>query len=209
MTTAQVVVLVAAALSATANWWSRFADSDRVEAWSKPLTTGLVIALAALADAPTGQRVVAVIALVLCLGGDIALMPAVDSFVGGLVSFLLGHVVFVVLFVEQGLDRPVLAVVAMVLAIALVATVGRRIVAAAARSDAALRGPVMAYLVVISAMTVVGWATGRPWIIVGSTAFVVSDSVLGWRQFVGERRWMGVTVMVTYHLAIAGLALGV
>jgi hypothetical protein len=33
--------------------------------------------------------------------------------------------------------------------------------------------------------------------------------VLGWRQFVTERRWMSVTVMVTYHLAIVGLALGV
>lgn len=209
MTSAQTVVLAVAVLVAAVNWSSRLVDSDRVEAWSKPLTTVLVIAVAALADAPAGQRVVAAVALVLCLGGDIALMPAVDRFVVGLASFLLGHVVFVVLFVQQGLDRPGMALAAVALAVLLVATIGRRIVAGAAASDPALRIPVTAYLVVISAMTVVGWSTGRPWVVVGSTAFVVSDSVLGWRQFVGEKRWMGVTVMVTYHLAIAGLALGV
>lgn len=209
MTSAQTVVVAVAVLVAAVNWSSRLVDSDRVEAWSKPLTTVLVIAVAALADAPAGQRVVAVVALVLCLGGDIALMPAVDRFVVGLASFLLGHVVFVVLFVQQGLDRPGMAITAVALAVLLVATIGRRIVAGAASSDPALRIPVTAYLVVISAMTVVGWSTGRPWVVVGSTAFVVSDSVLGWRQFVGEKRWMGVTVMVTYHLAIAGLALGV
>ena len=64
-----------------------------------------------------------------------------------------------------------------------------------------------AALLVISAMTIVGWSTGQPWVIVGSTAFVVSDSVLGWRQFVRPAPWMGPVVMVTYHGAIAALAL--
>lgn len=209
MTGAQAVVLVLTACAAVANWWSRLSDSDRIEAWTKPLTTGLVIVLAALADAPAGQRIVAVVALVFCLGGDIALMPVVDKFVLGLASFLLGHAVFVGLFLQQGLDTPWLGVVAAVLAVVLAVTAGRRIVAGAVASDASLRIPVSAYLVVISAMTVLGWSTGRPWVIIGSTAFVVSDSVLGWRQFVTEKRWMSVTVMVTYHLAIAGLALGV
>lgn len=209
MTGAQAVVLVLTACAALANWWSRLSDSDRIEAWTKPLTTGLVIVLAAMADAPAGQRIVAVVALVFCLGGDIALMPVVDKFVLGLASFLLGHAVFVGLFLQLGLDTPWLGVVAAVLAVVLAVTAGRRIVAGAVAGDASLRIPVSAYLVVISAMTVLGWSTGRPWVIIGSTAFVVSDSVLGWRQFVTEKRWMSVTVMVTYHLAIAGLALGV
>ena len=33
-------------------------------------------------------------------------------------------------------------------------------------------------------MTVCGWATGRGWVIAGTTLFVISDSLLGWRQFV-------------------------
>ncbi|MCY7300748.1 MAG: lysoplasmalogenase, partial [Ilumatobacteraceae bacterium] len=87
------------------------------------------------------------------------------------------------------------------------ATAGRSIVSGAVAKDPALRTPVVAYLVVISAMTVCGWATGRNWVIAGSTLFVISDSLLGWRAFVRERPWMGVAVMVTYHGAIVSLAL--
>ncbi len=202
-----VVLLVAAGLSAVVNWWSRWRDSDRVEAWAKPLTTMLVIGLALSSDAPTGQVATAVIALVLCLEGDVALMPAVDRFVLGLASFLLGHLVFIALFVQYGMPHLALGGVALVLVAVLAATAGRRIVAGAARKDAALRIPVTAYLAVISAMTVCGWATGRVWVIVGTTLFVLSDSLLGWREFVRDHAWMAVAVMVTYHGAIASLAL--
>lgn len=78
---------------------------------------------------------------------------------------------------------------------------------AAAESAPELRLPVVAYLGVISAMAVCGWATGRGWVIAGTTLFVVSDSLLGWRQFVRSHAWMAVAVMVTYHAAIVSLAL--
>ena len=45
------------------------------------------------------------------------------------------------------------------------------------------------------------------WVIAGTTLFVVSDSLLGWRQFVRSHAWMAVAVMVTYHAAIVSLAL--
>ena len=203
----QVLLLVATALAALANWWSRYRHSDRIEVWAKPLTTMLVIGVAMANDSPTGQVATAMIALGLCLAGDIALMPAVDNFVLGLACFLLGHLVFVILFVQYGMPNLALAAVAVVLAGTLSATAGRRIVSGAAATDAALRVPVMAYLAVISAMTVCGWATGRGWVIAGTTLFVISDTLLGWRQFVRERTWMAVAVMVTYHGAIVSLAL--
>jgi hypothetical protein len=56
-------------------------------------------------------------------------------------------------------------------------------------------------------MAVVGWATGRSAALVGCALFVASDAVLGWNRFVGQRRWMPVTVMATYHGALGGLAL--
>ena len=199
--------MVATALAALANWWSRLRHSDRIEVWAKPLTTMLVIGVAMANDSPTGQVATAMIALALCLAGDIALMPAVDNFVLGLACFLLGHLVFVILFVQYGMPNLALAAVAVVLAGTLSATAGRRIVSGAAATDAALRVPVMAYLAVISAMTVCGWATGRGWVIAGTTLFVISDTLLGWRQFVRERTWMAVAVMVTYHGAIVSLAL--
>jgi uncharacterized membrane protein YhhN len=203
----QIVLLVATALSALANWWSRLRNSDRIEAWAKPLTTMLVIGLALANDSPTGQVATAVIALVLCLEGDVALMPAVDRFVLGLASFLLGHLVFIVLFAKYGMPHVLLGGVALVAMAVLAATVGRRIVAGAAGQDPALRIPVIAYLTVISAMAVCGWATGMGWVIAGTTLFVLSDTLLGWNKFVRPRNWMGIAVMVTYHGAIASLAL--
>ncbi len=203
----QVVLLIATAGAALANWWSRLSSNDTVERWSKPLTTILVIALALVSGAPGSQIAVAVVALTLCLVGDVALMSIVDRFVLGLGAFLLGHLVFIVLFAQYGLTEPALAAVALLLVVILVATAGRTIVQGAADGDPALRIPVTAYLVVISSMAVCGWATGQAWVIAGTTLFVISDTVLGWGQFVRDRRWMSVVIMVTYHGAIASLAL--
>lgn len=200
-------VLAITVVAAVANWWSRWRDDARTERWAKPLATVGVIGIAVASGAPTEQVVVATVALVLCLAGDVFLMPMIDRFVFGLASFLLGHLVFVVLFAQYGLDHPWLGAVAMGLTVVLVATGARRIVHGAATYDATLKVPVTAYLFVISAMAVVGFTTGRPWVIAGVTLFVVSDTVLGWRQFVNGARWMPVTIMVTYHGAIASLAL--
>jgi hypothetical protein len=67
--------------------------------------------------------------------------------------------------------------------------------------------PVRAYLVVICSMCVLGWATGNWLIMLGSGVFIVSDSILGWGQFVADRAWMHLAIMVTYHVAIVSLAL--
>ena len=203
----QLTLLVATGLAAVTNWWSRVRDDARVEQWSKPLTTLLVIGLALASGAPRDHIVIAVIALVFCLAGDIALMPVLDNFVAGLASFLVGHVVFIVLFASMGLHHARLAGLAIILAALLTASAGRIIVLGAAHQNPALRVPVLAYLVVISSMAAFGWATGNWWVVAGSTLFVISDAVLGWRQFVRERPWMALTVMVTYHGAIAALAL--
>jgi len=203
----QLTLLVATGLAALTNWWSRLRDSSRVEQWAKPLTTMLVIFLAVASESPTGQVATAIIALTLCLQGDIALLPVVDKFVLGLASFLLGHLVFIALFVQYGMPELALAGVALMLTAVLVGTVGVRVVQGAARKDPALRLPVAAYLLVISSMAVCGWATGNGWVIAGTTLFVISDALLGWRQFVRPQAWMSLAVMVTYHGAIVSLAL--
>lgn len=203
----QVALLIATALAAVINWWSRIRGNATVETWSKPLTTVLVIGIALVSGAPTDQIVVAVVALALCLLGDVFLMSVVDKFVFGLASFLLGHLVFIVLFVKYGLESTTLAGLALVLAALLGASVGRVIVQGATFADRTLQKPVLAYLVVIMAMAIVGWSTAMPWVIAGTTLFVISDSILGWHQFVGQKRWMSPAVMITYHGAIAALAL--
>ena len=208
----QVTLLAATALAAITNWFARWHDNEALETWVKPLTTMLVIGLAIANDTEIKYSGIAVVALVLCLEGDIALLPAMDKFIVGLASFLLGHLAFIVLFVRYGMPHRGLAAIAIGSGVVLAATAGRRIVRGAARKDAALRMPVVAYLLVICSMTVCGWATGRGWVIAGTTLFVISDTLLGWGRFAmddskPESKWLSTTVMVTYHGAIAALAL--
>jgi len=205
MDTPLIIACIATALAALANWYSRWKLNVRVELISKPLTTVGTIAIAALAGGPRPATVVAIIALTLCLVGDVALLPAVDQFVVGLAAFLLGHVAFVVMFVQRGLDRWPMAGVAVIGCAVLLGTAAVPIVRGAATKGFGI--PVRAYLVVISSMGVVGWATGNWLIMVGATVFIVSDSILGWGQFVAERSWMHLAIMVTYHVAIVSLAL--
>lgn len=208
-----IAAVIAFLVVAGANWWSRWTDDDRLELLTKPFATVLAIVVAAIGGfaGPESTTVVVLtmVALVLCLVGDVALMPQVDNFIAGLAAFLLGHLVFVVALVATGLDEPILAGVAAILIGPCVAVVGRQVVSSAKAKEPALAGPVIAYLTVISSMALVAWATGNTWAIVGATFFVASDSILGWRKFVGESRWMAPAIMVTYHLAILGLALAV
>jgi uncharacterized membrane protein YhhN len=200
-----IFACVATAIAALANWYSRWKLAARVELISKPLTTVGAIAIAASAGGPRPATIVAVIALVLCLIGDVALLPAVDRFVVGLAAFLLGHVAFIIMFVQRGFDRWPLAGVAIVGCALLLGTAAAPIVRGAAVKGFGV--PVRAYLAVISSMCVLGWATGNWLIMLGATAFIISDSILGWGQFVAERTWMHLAIMVTYHVAIVSLAL--
>lgn len=223
MNAARTALLAVGALCALTHWWTRLprlGDGQvsgsgsgpavvRLGATTKVLTTLLAIGVASTADAPAAERLIAAIALVLCLAGDIALLDQVDRFLGGLGAFLLGHLAFVVLFVRYGIHpgpRPALAVV---LGCLLAATAGRRILSAARTTTSAYTVPVVVYLVTILAMAAVGWSTSRPRVWLGVTAFIVSDTVLGWEQFVDRHRWMPVAVMSTYHVAIFALALSV
>jgi uncharacterized membrane protein YhhN len=207
-----VVLGIAAGLVAMVNWWSRWRDAGRVELITKPLATILIgaFAIACAMDgqhAPRGALIAGVIGFVCCLAGDVALLPAVDKFVVGLGAFLVGHLAFVVMFVFLDLDRWWLGAIAVVGTVVVAMALGRRIVAGAVAKAPEYAMPVRAYLLVISAMAIVGWATGRPAAVLGATAFITSDAILGWEVFVDKRRWMPLAIMVTYHAALAGLAM--
>lgn len=199
--------LVVGGVAASANWWAKAADRHTLELLAKPIATVGAIAVAATSGGEGAVVAWCVAALVLCLVGDVALLPAVDRFIVGLAAFAAGHVVFAVMFTVGGLHRWWLAGVALAACALLAGTVGLPIVRGAAARQ--MLRPVQVYLAVISAMAVVAWGTGRAAAMVGSASFLVSDTLLGWRQFVAQRpsRSLSVAVMVTYHVAIFGLAL--
>ena len=195
------------ALAAGANWWSRLGDARRrTELWSKPLALIALIGVAVALD-PVDQLVRAwfVVALVCSLAGDVLLLYGEKYFVLGLVSFLFAHLAYTFGFLagDDWSSAGFLVGAAMMAVLAVV--IGARIVLAARREERVLGPAVTGYLVAISLMFCAAMATGNTWAILGAALFVASDSVLGWRQFVADARWMPVTVMITYHLGQAGL----
>jgi|GEM_PF-154759 uncharacterized membrane protein YhhN len=202
------VLLVTALPLAVANWWSRWSANRTIEWVTKPAVT-VLIALAAVAVDPRHEamRWWFVAAYVGCLAGDVFLMLPRERFVPGLASFLAAHLLFVAGFVAGGLDDTSTGIGMVVVAVLVLASVGRCVLGGARRSDPGLAAPVTAYLLVITGMAVVAGFHGDGWGIAGALTFVLSDSLLGWGKFVAPVRHGSVAVMATYHLALVGLLL--
>jgi alkenylglycerophosphocholine hydrolase len=179
----------------------------------KPLTTLLIIAVAASqsVSGPYAQAVLVALALSLC--GDVFLMfgdgaRASDrAFIAGLVSFLLAHVAFVVAF-AQDLRAPALpgwlaAVVfyAVALLFVLLPRAGK------------LKLPVLVYCLVLAAMVFAAAARQASLhdadalrAVLGALLFLLSDSLLGVRRFVTRYRGAQALILSTYWGAIGLIA---
>jgi len=198
------------AVLAVLDWWAVATRPNKVEVWAKP---GAMLALIGVALASGAGSVglgggLLLVALGLCLAGDILLLADTESrFLAGLGAFLLGHLAYAALFLHLGLPHPWWGVIG-VAGILVLLPFAFRIVRAAAGRGVALGGAVTAYIGVIGAMAVLGWATGNVWLGVGALVFVVSDTILGFNQFVRPVRWGPVAVMVTYLFAQALLVVG-
>ena len=206
MNVLRAVFLGLAAALASINWWAKYAAAKTAETVVKPLVPLALIGVAAAGSAPAGERAMLIAGLVACWVGDVALLERVDRFLVGLVAFVLAHLLFSAMFTVVGLHRGWPVVAGGVLVALLAGVAGPRVVRGAAGHG--LGVPVVVYLIVISAMAILGWATHRPWTAVGVSAFLLSDTLLGWERFVRGRRWLSVAVMVTYHLALLGITLG-
>ena len=210
MTTAALLLLGAAAVAAVVDWVAVARDNRRVEYVAKPLTMAALIAMTVALD-PTDQVRWAwfIAAGVFSLAGDVFLMVPRDRFIAGLVAFLLGHLCYIAGLVQGPLDLT-LALVGVVVVLAMVLLVARKILAAVRTGDqAALFGPVVGYMTVICTMVVAAFAAGPLLAIAGALLFVSSDATLAWQRFVGPLPSGRVAVMVTYHLGQALLLLSV
>lgn len=149
------------------------------------------------------------VGLVLSAVGDVLLIPKQSqrAFLAGLGSFLLGHVAYTFAFAVRGLD-PVTVAVAMVAVLALGLTVLRRLLVHVPEK---MRRPVLAYIVVISAMLVCAAGTvgraGMPAIFVGAFAFYLSDLAVARQRFVqksfANKAW-GLPLYFAAQLLLAG-----
>jgi uncharacterized membrane protein YhhN len=205
------VAWVVFAVAAMTNWWGVATARRPVVLIAKPaaLIALIGVAIAGGSTETTPGRWL-LLSLALCLAGDVFLLSTTErAFIGGLSSFLLGHLGYVVVFVTLGLSEPAWGLIgAMALIAVLIAT--RHVIPAAGREGGAfLAGAVSAYMVVIGAMVVTAWMTGEWLIGLGAVTFMVSDSVLAVAKFVRRRRHADLAVMVTYHLGQALIVAGV
>jgi uncharacterized membrane protein YhhN len=202
------LLLALALVAAVVDWIAVDREAKALEYLCKPLTLALLLA-SALALDPTDPAVRGwfALALVLCLLGDVLLMVPQDLFVPGLVSFLFGHLAYIVGMHLDGVDAA-RAAVGVVLVLVAIATLGRHIVKAVGRGDEPeLQVPVLAYMAVISVMVVSAIGTGHPAAIVGAALFYASDSLIAWNRFLHSSKRGQMAVIVTYHLAQVGLVL--
>ena len=178
----------------------------------KPLATLLVLALALSQPASVpAYRWALIGGLVFSTAGDVFLMLPRDRFIAGLVSFLIAHLFYIFAFsigVPFG-TAPLLWLPFFAAGGVVVAVVWRGLAPA-------LRGAVIAYVVVIAVMA--GQAAGR-WHALGSDAalmaalgaalFVVSDSVLAINRFRAQFHAERALTLGTYWMAQLLIALSI
>jgi uncharacterized membrane protein YhhN len=201
-------LLVLAGVLAVGDWLAVARGSKPVEYLCKPGTLAALVGVAlALDPAESDVRAWFVLALALSLAGDVFLMLPRDLFVAGLTSFLLAHLAYVVGLDLHGGSAGGLALAAVPVAVvgAVLATRILRAVVAGGRRE--LIGPLVAYLLVISAMVTSALASGSIWAAVGAVLFFGSDALIAETRFVRPHRGARVAIMVTYHLGQAGLVL--
>ncbi|MBM3672031.1 MAG: lysoplasmalogenase [Actinobacteria bacterium] len=213
MTTSAGVLLGLAAVAALGDWVAVSREHTRLEHVCKPLALALLVGVAATLDpASSDQRTAFVIALVLSLIGDVALMLPSDRFVVGLGAFLLGHLAYIVGFGLLGGDAPDYLLGAVIVSVPAVLLARRYVRALASTGRRELIPPVVLYVAAIGAMVASAIAVGNEWAVIGATLFLVSDTLIaetrfggGSRPYVGPRPHGRVAIMVTYHLAQAAL----
>jgi uncharacterized membrane protein YhhN len=209
MTGTAALVLALTAVVAVVDWVAVARKAKAIEYVAKPLTTIGLIATAVLVEpSNTAARVLFVVALVLSLVGDVALMlPARQRlFPIGLGAFLLAHLAYVPGLWLLGVSASGL-IVGLVLVLVSVGVVGQRVVRSVRVGQPALVVPVVVYLAVISVMVLSAWGTWLPLAIAGALSFYASDAILAHNEFVTPWRHAGVAVMVTYHVGQALLVL--
>ncbi len=147
-------------------------------------------------------------ALILCMVGDLFLMPDDErSFLAGLTAFLCGHLLFAVAFLQLPANATGIAL-STVPALLLLVLVWRWLMPHVNRE---MKIPVVIYILVITAMLLcAGLTAGQPaapLVIAGAWGFACSDVAVARRQFVWpDSRMNGVWGTPLYFLSQMVLA---
>jgi uncharacterized membrane protein YhhN len=200
-------------LSATLTIYGEMAGRRRLVYAFKPLTTALIVILAALlpADPASRYRLAVLAGLLLSLAGDVLLMLPADRFIAGVAAFLAAHLAYLTAFtslVPFAASPVAIAVVAVIVAGILVGLWGSL--------PARMRPPLVVYAVVLGAMTAqaisqaIVLASGAAAAgAVGALLFLASDSVLVTNRFARPFRFAPLVILGTYYSAQVLIAISI
>ncbi len=209
MTDASRLLLGVALLLSALDWIAVALKARPLEYVCKPAATvGFLAAAIALDPAADGARVACCIALGFCVVGDVFLMQPRDAFVAGLAAFAFAQIFFAVSFALQSPTLPRM-IVGLIVTVPCVVLLARRYLGAlVASGQSRMLRPVVLYMAVIAVMVVSAITAGTVFGIAGALLFLASDSLIAEQRFVQERAWQPVAIMISYHLALAGMAVG-
>ncbi|RUT81038.1 MULTISPECIES: lysoplasmalogenase [unclassified Mesorhizobium] len=176
----------------------------------------LAVAMLAVLAGLQGGPLLLVAALALSAAGDAFLSrDGEKTFLGGLASFLVAHIVYVALFLRSGGGLRVLGAEPWRGAIALAMAVFVVIMLAALwrRVGPSLCIPITVYIAAILAMGISALTTSNMWVIGGAVLFMVSDGLLATEKFLvaaisPHRAWMRFAVWALYYAAQLATTLG-
>jgi len=210
-----LAAFVFAALTALAVW----KPNRKLEFVAKPAVMAALLAYLWTSTGLQGAPLWFGLGMLFSLAGDVFLLWLDRFFIFGLVSFLIGHIAYIIGF---NLPASPLSLWGFLLA-AMIGLGGARLIrrilsALAEKGPARLRVPVAVYGVVISLMllsamlklTDMGWnANASLLAALGAFLFYLSDIVLAWNKFVTPIRNGRVLNIILYHLGQICLAAGV
>jgi len=177
-----------------------------------------------------GEMLWFTIGVVFCLAGDVFLMLPFNMFIFGLLSFLIGHIAYIIglnnappfinlmgMIMILLIRYPLAIAAAVILIIYLVWLYPKLAGGLKTGGKSGLRLPVLIYSLVISLMVYSAFITWhRPaWphtaalsACIGAVLFYASDSMLAWDRFLKPLSHARLKVMTTYHLGQIGIILG-
>jgi len=199
--------------------WIAVARNWRVvEYFAKPAVMVTLLVWLGQISGFRGYLIWFALGLAFSLAGDVFLMLPMERFIAGLLSFLLGHLAYLVGFNST---FPPINLPTLLLAILVAGTslqIYRRIANSLKSSgNEHLRIPVLIYSIVISLMLLSALLTlvRQDWqpvqalaVSSGAMLFFLSDTLLAWNKFVAPLPNGRVLVMITYHMGQLLIALG-
>ena len=221
-------ILIVVLIFAVLEWFFEYKKNRQGIYLTKPTTMILLIIWVWFyADVPrlisginTSSVIWFILGLLFCLGGDVFLMLSERFFMPGLISFLLGHICYIIGF-GMPIPPPGSGMAAMLIAGILVFLAGWVYVRLASGMRVSgkerLRIPVLFYTVVIVLMLFSALMTlfRDEWYVlpsvlvsVGALLFLVSDIMNAWVRFVARIPNHRLWIMSTYHLAQVCIAVG-